>query len=246
MDVDWIACVAGDDDVTGWPVAADGRPGPSIVVADLTGLRAAFGPAPIVACGFPVERRKVPCAPLPEILPDAGGARLIAGLIDPQFGAETAGAEAYIAGFLTRHKDWDGVIHVAGPSHLWAHISAGEVVSFQCFASGRLAVALAVQGPWSDAGFDDALDVVMSRPERLAAVLAQAGGQGALWGALLGAEMAASRAYWLGQRVALIGEGDAIRGLKRALLAQGVPVQTETPLQVLIAGLDAARRLEQN
>ncbi|MRU15927.1 2-dehydro-3-deoxygalactonokinase [Roseovarius sp. A21] len=128
----------------------------------------------------------------------------------------------WIAGFLASRENWDGIIcaQEGGISH-WLHISADEVVSCQSFLTPRLNDALG----GADCPDDTALADSLSRPERLAAHLRAAevaGNAGALTGHLIGAELAAARAYWLGQQVAVIGDR---LGYSGALRAQGVPVE---------------------
>ena len=47
------------------------------------------------------------------------------------------GEETQIAGFLALNPGWDGVICLPGTHSKWAHVSAGEVVSFQTFLTGE-------------------------------------------------------------------------------------------------------------
>ena len=132
-------------------------------------------------------------------------------------------ARLAVAGFAQAQPSWDGVICLPGdPSH-WVHLSAGEVVSFQSFLTLRLAKAL------DGGGTPDitALHDTMARPERLATHLRSAelgGNRDEILGHLLGAELAAARAYWLGQEVIVLGEGAKAQGYLAALEAQGVPV----------------------
>ena len=135
----------------------------------------------------------------------------------------------WIAGFLASRENWDGIIcaQEGGISH-WLHISADEVVSCQSFLTPRLNEALA----GADSPDDTALTDSLSRPERLAAHLRAAevaGKAEALTGHLIGAELAAARAYWLGQQVAVIGDRLGYAG---ALRAQGLPVE-ETEAEAL-------------
>jgi len=128
----------------------------------------------------------------------------------------------WIAGFLVSRENWDGILcaHEGGISH-WMHISADEVVSCQSFLTPRLNAALGGADHPEESAVADSL----SRPERLAAHLRAAevaGKAGALTGHLIGAELAAARAYWLGQQVAVIGDRLGFAG---ALRTQGVPVE---------------------
>lgn len=144
---------------------------------------------------------------------------------------------------LTRLKtNWDGVACLIGPEHShWVQISAGEAVSFQSFLTPRLVAVLApaAAGVDSNAAAD-----TLSRPERLATHLnsADIAGSGeAILGHLIGAELAATRPYWLGQTVVVIGEGALARAYAVLLGQQGVPVETLDPEQCREAGLIALR-----
>ncbi|WP_422032157.1 2-dehydro-3-deoxygalactonokinase [Roseovarius sp.] len=143
----------------------------------------------------------------------------------------------WIAGFLATRPNWDGVINATeGPVSHWIHISAGEAVSSQSFLTPRLVDALG-GAETSDA---DAMADSLSRPERLAAHLRAAevsGNLQALTGHLIGAELAAARAYWLGQQVAVIAPPPA--PVATALKAQGVPCDTHAPDDLLAPGLAA-------
>ncbi|MEQ8895963.1 MAG: 2-dehydro-3-deoxygalactonokinase [Roseovarius sp.] len=143
----------------------------------------------------------------------------------------------WLAGFLAKQPGWDGVIAATeGPVSHWIHISAGEAVSSQSFLTPRLTDALGgAETPDADAMADS-----LSRPERLAAHLRAAevsGNMQALTGHLVGAELAAARAYWLGQQVAVIAPPPA--PVATALKAQSVPCDTHTPDDLLAPGLSA-------
>jgi 2-dehydro-3-deoxygalactonokinase len=200
----------------------------------------------MLACGFGGETRSVPATPLPDRLPETGGVRIVPGLADTQFGSRSADGMVRIAGFLALRENWDGVSCVTGETHVWAHVSAGEVVSFQCFDTGRLARVLELGEDWRDGGFADAMGEVMSRPERFAAVLARANidaDRSAGWGVLIGAELAAARAFWLGQQVAVIGDDAGAEAMVAGLSEQAVPAERAGGLDCLIAGFDSARQL---
>lgn len=143
----------------------------------------------------------------------------------------------WLAGFLASQPNWDGVINATeGPVSHWIHISAGEAVSSQSFLTPRLVDALGGAETPDSAAMADSL----SRPERLAAHLRAAevaGNMQALTGHLIGAELAAARAYWLGQQVAVISPPPA--PVATALKAQSVPCATHTPDDLLAPGLAA-------
>lgn len=173
------------------------------------------------------------------------------------------GEETQIAGFLTLNPGWDGVICLPGTHTKWVHVSAGEVVSFQTLMTGELFALLSTQsvlrhsvraGGTDMPAFLDGLDTTLSRPERLAGDLfalraadlvsdQDPGAAGArLSGLLIGAELAATRPYWLGQQIAVVGDGALARAYAAALDHQGVPVLQSDGGRMTLAGLTAAHR----
>ena len=132
-------------------------------------------------------------------------------------------ARLAVAGFALAQPNWDGVICLPGdPSH-WVHLSAGEVVSFQSFLTLRIAQALGGAGVPDPGAVQD----TMARPERLATHLRSAAlgrNNDEILGHLVGAELAAARAYWLGQKVIVLGDGARAEGYVTLLGSQGVPV----------------------
>lgn len=135
-------------------------------------------------------------------------------------------ARLALAGLCRTQKDWDGVACVVlGDRSHWVQISADEAVSFQSYLSPALAATLGATGPEIDA---EALGDTLSRPERLATQLSSAEltrDSGRLLGHLLGAELSATRPYWLGQRVALIAEGPMQQGYAAGFKTQGLMLE---------------------
>lgn len=162
--------------------------------------------------------RKVPCK---VIVPFTGD---VPGLIQDSPASRATGAQVVqIAGVIAGRPNWDGVICVVGPRTVWAHVSAGEVVSFASFVSVEVAEGLSAI---AEEGFEDGLQATLSRPERLAGELAEADvTPGRAWGALLGAELAAARPYWLGQEVILVGDWPVQGFYAQALQSQGAMLQ---------------------
>lgn len=168
------------------------------------------------------------------------------------------GEETQIAGALALDPGFDGAICLPGTHSKWAQISAGEVVSFQTYMTGEMFALLSSQSVlrhgltgdgWDEAAFDAGVAEGMARPERLAASLFRLRAEGLiadlgpdaararLSGLLIGAELAASRAYWLGARVALIGSSTLTGLYVRALAAQAVTAETLAAKDCTIAGL---------
>ena len=78
------------------------------------------------------------------------------------------------------------------------------------------------------------------RAESLLADLDGATATARLSGLLLGAELAAARPYWLGQRVALIGNATLSAHYTPARGLQGVAAESADATEVTLAGLRAA------
>ncbi len=111
------------------------------------------------------------------------------------------------------------------------HLSAGEAVSMNSFLTPMLAANLGAP-LGSNAPDAEALARSQSRPEALAAHLSSAdltGDGAAIAGHLLGAELSASKPYWLGQNLALIAPKEAASAYTAALAAQGLSVTLTDP-----------------
>jgi 2-dehydro-3-deoxygalactonokinase len=231
------------------------------------------GNPPVVACGMVGSRqgwceapyRAVPCTPLSR------DELVMAPTTDPRLRVSIApglkqtspadvmrGEETQIAGALRLMPDYDGVLCLPGTHSKWAHISAGEVVSFQTFMTGEMFALLSEAsvlrhgmqgGGWDDTAFDAAVSEAISRPERLGARLFSLRAEGLiaglspqaararLSGLLIGTELAAARPYWLGQRVTLIGAEKLATAYARALAAQGVAAERLNATDCTLAGL---------
>jgi 2-dehydro-3-deoxygalactonokinase len=227
----------------------------------------------IICCGmvgsrqgwFEAPYRATPCTPL-----DAAGMARVP-TKDPQLEVWIApglkqmkpadvmrGEETQIAGALALTGGADGVMCLPGTHTKWAHLSAGEVVSFQTFMTGEMFALLSTQSVlrhgmgetgWDDAAFDEAVSDALSRPERIAAHLfgiraegliaglPPAAARSRLSGLLIGTELAAARPYWLGQPVSIIGAEGMSRAYARALKAQGVDARLLSATDCTLAGL---------
>lgn len=237
-----------------WPITSD----TPVIACGMVGARQGWAEAPY---------RTLPCTPhnsaLIRVENTTRPVHIIPGLKQPSPPDVMRGEETQIAGFLALNPGWDGVICLPGTHSKWVHISAGEVISFQTFMTGEMFALLtdnsvlrhSLQGDGiDDAAFDDALDETLSRPEKLAAKLfsIRAGdllngtsgttNRARLSGALIGAELAAAKPYWLGQQIALIGANAQSRLYARALQSQGVPATVTNAERMTLAGLTAAYR----
>ena len=171
------------------------------------------------------------------------------------------GEETQILGLLAQNPDFDGVICLPGTHSKWAHVSAGEIVSFQTAMTGEIFALLAERsvlrhalgaGDPDQEAFDAAIAETLSRPERLAQALFgiraasllsdQSGStaRGRLSGLLIGAELAATRPYWLGREIILAGAPALSALYARALKSQGASVTIKPGDDLALHGLRLA------
>ena len=171
------------------------------------------------------------------------------------------GEETQIAGYLAHNPDFDGVLCMPGTHTKWAHISAKEIVSFQTFMTGETFALLSensvlrhsvTTSDWDQEAFLASVSDALSRPESLAARLFSirashllndtqaAVSKAKLSGALIGAELAAAKPYWLGREVALIGDSALNHLYAEALKALGVTPQSHVGDDATLEGLIAA------
>lgn len=172
------------------------------------------------------------------------------------------GEETQIGGYLAKDPKFDGILCLPGTHSKWVHISAEEVVSFRTFMTGELfasiagasVVSEAVRGDgWNDEAFLSAVDDAMAKPEALLSRLfsLRAGHllngpdvgrrRAQLSGFLIGAEIAAARVYWLGQRVVLIGTNAVVGPYASALRHVGAFVEVADGEALSLSGLLRAR-----
>lgn len=232
-------------------------------------------PLPVVACGMVGSRQgwveapyaTVPC--VPSTVSNAVGAptempgltvKVLPGVRQLDPADVMRGEETQIAGYLASHPDYDGVICLPGTHTKWAHISAGEIVSFRTAMTGEIFALLSKQSVlrhsvgagWNADAFALGVDQSLSRPEALAAALfslrAEAllkglnndAARARLSGLLIGAEMAAMRPYWLGRQMVIVGDAKLAQAYKSALETQAVPVELAEAEEMTLAGLAAA------
>lgn len=215
--------------------------------------------------------RPVPCPPLGPPLTSAPATdprlsvRIVPGLSQLRPFDVIRGEETQIAGLLAADPGFDGTLCLPGTHSKWVRISAGEVAGFQTCMTGEIFALLATQSVLrhtvtadtaDPAAFDHGLAEALARPEaltaRLFALRAEpllAGlppeqARGRLSGLLIGVELAAMKAWWLGNRVVLVGAPDLTALYARALAAQGVTAETTDATALTLAGLTAARALE--
>lgn len=291
MTPDWIAVDWGTTRLRAWAMGPAGVLAEARSDAGMGSLtRDGFEPAllaliggwlarrvPVIACGMVGSRqgwveapyRAVPCAPLAAPLVPVPtrdprlDVRVVAGLKQMRPADVMRGEETQIAGFLSLNPQFDGVLCLPGTHSKWAHVSAGEVVSFASAMTGEIYALLGtgsvlrhgLGAGWDEAAFAEAVADSLSRPERLsselfrlraAGLLGQMDGNAArarLSGLLIGAELAAMRPYWLGRDVVLIGAEGLADHYAKALVAQGCRPRRTDAQRLTLAGLAAAHAL---
>lgn len=213
-----------------------------------------------VAAGWPgTAPVRVPCVP-PKPLPAlAMGPQIalhrIPGLMQDRPADLVGSATVRIAGYLASDPGFDGVLCLPGPQTVWAHISAGEIVSFRSFLTVEMLsalIALSDMAP-TEGMFVKAVEDALSRPAALAAnlssaraqlvmdVISSAAAQAQMAGLLIGAELAAARPWWLGQPVTIIGDGWLAERYAEALASQGATPTAADPTRATLEGFRAAR-----
>jgi 2-dehydro-3-deoxygalactonokinase len=221
---------------------------------------------PVVCAGMPPQRFvQVPCSVAPAQKRASPDPRItlyaMPAISQSQPADIMQGEEGQIIGFLGQNPDWEGVLCLPSACTRWVHISAGEVVSFRSFLTGVLFEWLTQESSLRDAtdgqGLDEevflqALSDAMARPERLGSALFEvqakavldqarpAAGRAQALGTLIGVELAATRAYWLGRDVALIGAVQMRSPYASALAAQGVKATQHDGDELALAGLTQA------
>ncbi len=227
---EWIGIVEDRDGVRGWGFR-DGLAVSEAAGQNSEDILAQLGEADVFIVAPSTETQKTPAKLLPDRPPfgdltqDTPRARL------------TAPQRLRLVGFQANQPDWDGVVVLLDADHShWCLISAGELVGFQSFLTPRLIAALNLP----QIAAYPALSETLSRPERLAAHLAQSEHDPkAMTGHLIGAELGAARAWWLGQQVVVVGAPALASSYTAGLTPQGVPVATCK--DTLAAGLAALR-----
>lgn len=234
------------------------------------------GPTPVICCGMVGAKQgwseapyaQVPCVPASvetAIRVHANDRRLdvyiLSGVSQVSPADVMRGEETQIAGFLSENPDFDGILCLPGTHTKWAHISAGEIVSFRTFMTGEMFALLSnhsvlrhsVQDKgWEDIEFENAISDTMSQPQLLAARLfglraegllkdlSNTAAKSRLSGMLIGLELAGSRPYWLGQNIAIIGDPNLSALYAAALRSQDVPAELAGGDRMTLNGLKAA------
>ncbi len=228
-----------------------------VVACGMVGARQGWIEAPYAAVPCPPVGGSVVKAPVSDGRIDV---TILPGLSQANPADVMRGEETQIAGFLAGEPEFDGILCLPGTHTKWVQISAGEVVSFRTYMTGELFALISKQSVlrhsmddgFSDAAFGEAVRDGMADPQALAGrffalraegLVAEAvpgRAKARLSGLLIGAELAAAKPYWLGQRVALLGAGRLARLYANALASEGLVPETADVTRATLAGLTAA------
>lgn len=215
--------------------------GPMPVIAcGMVGARQGWFEAPYVA--VPVDPTSLAPVSAPARDPRLK-VQIVPGLKQAKPADVMRGEETQIAGFLSQSPEFDGVLCLPGTHSKWVHLSAGEVVSFQTCMTGEMFQLLSESSVLRHSigdrdgdpdAFAEAVSDTISRPEKLAQRLfslraenvlnnlSPLAARARLSGYLIGAELASTKPYWLGQQVAIAGNPSLASAYAAALKTQGV------------------------
>lgn len=229
----------------------------AVIACGMVGARQGWVEAPYAS---------VPCPPVgaATIKPPVSDARIdvtiLPGLSQKTPADVMRGEETQIAGYLAEVPDFDGILCLPGTHTKWVQISAGEVVSFRTYMTGELFALISKQSVlrhsmddgWDEDAYLAAVREGMADPQALAgrffalraeglvSTPAKGVARARLSGLLIGAELAAAKPYWLGQRIVLLGAGKLAALYSNALAAEGALTETADVTRATLAGLTAA------
>ena len=173
------------------------------------------------------------------------------------------GQETQIHGFVSKYPEFDGVLCLPGTHTKWVQVRNSLIVSFQTFMTGEIFDLLrhnsilrhSINSRFFDyTEFISTLNETLSRPERLAGQLFRIRAKellekpsdrqsySSLLGILIGAELAGSKAYWLGQKVALISTEAFSKPYQIALQQTGLDPEIYEAEEITILGLQKVRK----
>ncbi len=171
------------------------------------------------------------------------------------------GEETQIAGLLALDPKFEGVVCLPGTHTKWAEISANEVCSFVSVMTGELFALLSKQSVlrhsvgtegFDEAAFIEALDAALTQPQSIATRLFPLRAEGLvgqlspivarsrLSGLLIGIELAATKHWWLGRQIAIVGTHSLAKTYAKALAHVGAKPTILDGTVVTLAGLKAA------
>ena len=230
----------------------------TVIAAGMVGARQGWREAPYA---------KVPTVPLQRglMVSPTGDARMRVHICHGLSQAKPAdvmrGEETQIAGLLALDPKFEGVVCLPGTHTKWAEISAGDVCSFVSVMTGELFSLLSKQSvlrhSMAAEGFDqtafiEALNAALTQPQSIATRLFPLRAEGLvgelspilarsrLSGLLIGIELAATKHWWLGRQIAIVGTHSLAQTYAKGLAHVGTKPKILDGNEVTLAGLKAA------
>lgn len=176
------------------------------------------------------------------------------------------GEETQIAGLLHQTPTFNGTVCLPGTHTKWAQLEEACITRFQTCMSGEMFALLSTQSvlrhsmqdtQWSDNAFNQGVSDILAAPESLSSQLFALRAENLindvpgyelksrLSGLLLGAELAATKAYWQDKHVTIVGD-NRLAGLYAQALSQvEARVAVADGDSLTLAGLIAAYHTQQ-
>lgn len=234
-----------------------------VVICGMAGARQGWVEAPYDS---------VPCPPLdprraakPATVDPRLDVTILHGLSQAEPPDVMRGEETQLAGLLALRPEPAVVCH-PGTHCKWVELEPGRITRFATVMTGELFALLSKQSVlrhsmtgdggegWDATAFAEALSAALAEPAtvatRLFSVRAESllGGLSAgaararLSGLLLGLELAATRSWWQGRKVVVIGADRLAATYRDALTLQGVGIELLDAEELTLAGLAAAHK----
>ncbi|MFK7901568.1 MAG: 2-dehydro-3-deoxygalactonokinase [Nitratireductor sp.] len=170
------------------------------------------------------------------------------------------GEETQLAGFLSSNPNFNGAICLPGTHAKWVNVEENKIAEFTTCMTGELFAVISnetilrhsLQKGWNQQAFEKGVSQILSNPESLSAQLfkirveyvlqdaAKDAAYSKLSGMLLGSELAATRNYWQGKKVELIGSETLCAPYASALKLAGVEANISSGDTMVLEGLKSA------
>ncbi len=235
-----------------------------VVICGMAGAAQGWHEAPYVAAPTALTNLGSGAVRVPDIDRDV---RILPGIKQMEPGNVMRGEETQLLGLLQARPDFDGVVCLPGTHSKWVRLRSGQIECFATCMTGEIFSLLSSQsvlkhsmgeGGWDADAFIEAVTRLLADPARLAdslfslradkllADLSSDTARARLSGMLIGIELAATRAYWEGASVALIGESSLCRNYAMALASLSEGVETLDSESMTLGGLVAAAKQMQS
>lgn len=171
------------------------------------------------------------------------------------------GEETQILGFLKEQPTWSGIICLPGTHSKWVRVENGQIVQFQTFVTGELFAAFesgtvlrhSLSGDgWDDGSFKSSVNLTLESPDKAPARIFNIRAEGllneqsndhsraSLSGMLIGLELNATKEFWEGQYVTLLGAHALSDRYATGLAMAGVESEIKDVSAYTLAGISHA------